>query len=100
MNLLCRPTLPTLGTKASDIVDMDLQSTQQNTQLRIDAYKEREHLEEEGIGDQLSELQQFSWKIFEGSKLKSSPWESTYCASIQMISASQCMHGAKGRWWS
>jgi hypothetical protein len=74
MNLLCRPTLPTLGTKASDIVDMDLQSTQQNTQLRIDAYKEREHLEEEGIGDQLSELQQFSWKIFEGSKLKSSPW--------------------------
>ena len=58
MNLLCRPTLPTLGTKASDIVDMDLQSTQQNIQLRIDAYKERERLEEEGIGDQLSELQQ------------------------------------------
>ena len=71
MNLQCRPTLPTLGTRASDIVDMDLQSTQQNTQLRIDAYKERERLEEEGIGDQLSELQQFSWKIFEGSKLKS-----------------------------
>jgi hypothetical protein len=39
---------------------MDLQSTQQNTQLRIDAYKERERFEEEGIGDQLSELQQFS----------------------------------------
>ena len=78
MNLLCRPTLPTLGTKASDIVDMDLQSTQQNTQLRIDAYKEREHLEEEGIEDQLSELQQFSWKIFEGSKLKSSPWGIDY----------------------
>jgi len=56
MNLLCQPTLPTLGTKASDIVDMDLQSTQQNTQLQIDAYKEREHFEEEGIGDQLSEL--------------------------------------------
>jgi len=74
MNLPTRPSLPTLGTKASDIVDMDLQSTQQNTQLRIDAYKERERLEEEGIGDQLSELQQFSWKIFDGSKLKSSPW--------------------------
>jgi hypothetical protein len=41
--------LPTLGTKASDIVDMDLQSTQQNTQLQIEAYKERELLEEEGI---------------------------------------------------
>ena len=74
MNLPTRPSLPTLGTKASDIVDMDLQSTQQNIQLRIDAYKERERLEEEGIGDQLSELQQFTWKIFDGSKLKSSPW--------------------------
>ena len=74
MNLPTRPSLPTLGTKASDIVDMDLQSTQQNIQLRIDAYKERECLEEEGIGDQLSELQQFTWKIFDGSKLKSSPW--------------------------
>ena len=74
MNLPTRPSLPTLGTKASDIVDMDLQSTQQNIQLRIDAYKERERLEEEGFGDQLSELEQFSWKIFDGSKLKSSPW--------------------------
>jgi hypothetical protein len=76
MNLPTRPSLSTLGlgTKASDIVDMDLQSTQQNTQLQIDAYKERECLKEEGIGDQLSELQQFSWKIFEGSKLNASPW--------------------------
>ena len=31
-------------------------------------------MEEEGIGDQLSELQQFTWKIFDGSKLKSLPW--------------------------
>ena len=60
--------------KTSDIVDMDLQCTQENTQLRIDAYKERKLLEEEGNGDQLSELQQFSWKIFDGAKLKSSPW--------------------------
>ena len=74
MNLPTRPSLPTLGTKASDIVDMDLQSTQQYIQLRIDAYKERERLKEEGISDQLSELQQFTLKIFDGSKLKSSPW--------------------------
>ena len=60
MNLLTRPSVPTLGTKASDILDMDLQSnTQQNIQLRIDAYKEIERFEEEGIGDQMSELQQF-----------------------------------------
>ena len=74
MNFLCCPTLPKLGTKASNIVDMDVQSNQQNTQLRIDAYTERERLEEEGIGDQLSELQQFSWKIFDRTKLKSLPW--------------------------
>ena len=56
MNLPTRPSLPTLRTKASDIVDMDLQSTPQNIQLRIDAYKERERLEGEGFGDQLSKL--------------------------------------------
>ncbi len=59
MNHPTRPSLRTLGIKASDIVDMDLQSTQQNIQLRIDAYKEIERFEEEGISDQLSELQQF-----------------------------------------
>jgi hypothetical protein len=30
MNLPTRLSLPTLGTKASDIIDMDLQSTMQN----------------------------------------------------------------------
>jgi hypothetical protein len=74
MNLPTRPSLPTLGTKASDIVDMDSQSTKINAQLQMDAYRERELLEEEGIGDQLSELQQISWKIFDAKKLKSTPW--------------------------
>ena len=74
MNLPTRPSLPTLGTKASDIIDMDSQSTQQNVKLQMDAYRERERLEEEGIGDQLSKLQQNSWKIFDGKKLKTSPW--------------------------
>ena len=40
----------------------------------MDAYKERESLEDEGFGDQLSDMQQFSWKIFDGNKLKLSPW--------------------------
>ncbi len=31
-------------------------------------------MEDESIGDQLSEMQQFSWKIFDVTKLKSSPW--------------------------
>ena len=74
MNLPTRLTLPTLGTKAFDIIDMEVLSTEQNTKLQMDAYKERERMEDEGIGDQLSEMQQFSWKIFDGTKLKSSPW--------------------------
>ncbi len=74
MNLPTRPSLYTLWTKASDIIDMDVQSTEQNTQLQMDAYKERECLEDEDFGDQLSDMQQFSWKIFHGNKLKSSPW--------------------------
>jgi hypothetical protein len=53
---------------------MDLQSTKQNTQLQMDANKERERWEDEGFGDQLSDMQQFSWKIFDGNKLKLSPW--------------------------
>jgi hypothetical protein len=31
----------------------------------MDAYKERE-CNDEGFGDQLSDMQQFSWKIFDG----------------------------------
>ncbi len=73
MDLPTRLTLPTLGTKAFDIIDLDVLSTEQNTKLRMDAYKEREHMEDAGIGGQLSEMQQFSWKIFDGTKLKSLP---------------------------
>jgi len=74
MNLPTWPTLPTLGTKAFDTIDTDVLLTEQNTKLQMDAYKEREHMEDEGIEDQLSEMQQFSWKIFDGTKLKSSLW--------------------------
>jgi hypothetical protein len=74
MNLPTWPTLPTLGTKAFDTIDMDVLSTEQNTKLQMDAYKEREHMEDEGIEDQLSEMQQFRWRIFDGTKLKSSLW--------------------------
>jgi hypothetical protein len=74
MNLPTRTSLPTLGTKASDIIDMNVQlCTEQNAHLWMDAYKEREHLEDEGFGDQLSDMQQFGWKIFDGNKLNSSP---------------------------
>ncbi len=74
MNLPTWPTLPTLETKAFDIIDMDMLSTEQNTKFPMDVCKKREHMKDEGIGDQLSEMQQFSWKIFDGTKLKSLPW--------------------------
>ncbi len=74
MNLPNQPSLPALETKASDIIDINVQSTEQNTQLWMDAYNKREHLEDEGFGDQLSDMQQYGWKIFDGNKLKSSPW--------------------------
>jgi hypothetical protein len=74
MNLPTRPELPKLGTKALNIIDMDKKLTEQNTKLRIDAYKEREQMEDEGFGDQLSEMQQFGWKIFDSSELNSAPW--------------------------
>jgi hypothetical protein len=48
---------------------MDVLSTEQNTKLQMDAYKERERMEDEGIRNQWSEMQQFSRKIFDGTKL-------------------------------
>jgi hypothetical protein len=59
-----------LGTKAFDIIDMDLQSTQHNNKIRNDAFKEREHMEEEGIGNQLSEMQQFCLSVSVGGLLE------------------------------
>ena len=70
MNLPTWPSLPMLGTKAFDIIDMDLQSTQHNNKIRNDAFKEREHMEEEGIGNQLSEMQQFCLSVSVGGLLE------------------------------
>ncbi len=59
------PTMPTLGTRAADVVAMDKEYKDKSVQLRINAYLEREQMEERGIGDQLSEMQQNSWKVFQ-----------------------------------
>jgi hypothetical protein len=48
MNISTTPALPKLGTEASDINDMEKKPTNQNTQLRIDAFREQEHMEENG----------------------------------------------------
>lgn len=75
MSLPTCPKLPTLGTRAADVVAMDEEYSKQSVQLRIDAYADRECLEEQGIGNQLSEMQQYSWKIFDPTKIDSEPFK-------------------------
>ncbi len=45
------PTIPTLGTRAADVVAMDKEYKDKSVQLRIKAYLEQEQMEERGIGD-------------------------------------------------
>jgi hypothetical protein len=73
MNLPTCPTMPTLGTRAADVVAMDYKD--KSVQLRINVYLEQEQMEERGIGDQLSEMQQNSWKVFEKQKIKTEPFK-------------------------
>ncbi len=75
MNLPTHPTMPTLGTRAADVVAMDKEYKDKSVQLKINAYLDQEQMEERGIGDQLSEMQQNSWKMFEKQKIKTEPFK-------------------------
>ncbi len=75
MNLPTRLTKPTLGTRAADVVAMDKEYEDKSVQLRINAYLEQEQMEERGIGGQLSEMQQNSWKVFENQRIKMKPFK-------------------------
>jgi hypothetical protein len=69
------PTMPTLGTRAADVAAMDKEYKDQIVQLRINAYLEQEQMEERSIGDQMSEMQQNNWKVFENHKIKTEPFK-------------------------
>lgn len=41
----------------------------------LDAFLQREKNEEMGSMDQLSEMQQFTWKVFNNTELRRKPWK-------------------------
>jgi len=63
MNLPGLPTLPALGTVAHDITTLEDQNNNAGLQLQINAMVERERLEDDGIGDELMEMQEILWPI-------------------------------------
>jgi hypothetical protein len=63
MNLPGLPSLPTLGTVAHDVNDLAEKNDDAGLQLRINAMVERERLEDNGIGDELMEIQVMLWPI-------------------------------------
>jgi hypothetical protein len=50
--------LPALGTVAHDITTLEDQNNNAGLQLRINAMVEQERLEDDGIGDELMEMQE------------------------------------------
>ncbi len=58
MNLPGLPTLPALGTVAHDITTLEEENNNAGLQLRINAMVEQERLEDDGIGDELMEMQE------------------------------------------
>ena len=63
MNLPGLPSLPTLGTVAHDVNALAEKNDDAGLQLRINAMVERERLEDNGIGDELMEMQVMLWPI-------------------------------------
>jgi hypothetical protein len=57
MNLPGLPTLPTLGTVAHNITTLEEQNNNAGLQLRIKAMLEQERMEDDGIGNELMEMQ-------------------------------------------
>jgi hypothetical protein len=62
-NLPGLPSLPTLGTVAHDVDALAEKNDDAGLQLRINAMVERERLEDNGIGDELMEMQVMLWPI-------------------------------------
>lgn len=52
--------MPTLGTKAADLEELDNSNIDKATEVRIQAMAKRDELESNGFGDQLMEIQEAS----------------------------------------
>ena len=83
MNRPTRPTMPALGMRAADVVAMDKEYEDKSVQPRINAYLEQKQMEEHGIWNQLSEMQQNSWKVFEKQKIKTEPFKLRCCLNTR-----------------
>ena len=53
----------TIGTKSADLIALDNSSLAQVQRVRLNAMLERDQLESNGYGDQLMEMQEFSWPL-------------------------------------
>lgn len=69
------PELWKLGTVAADVASLNNNQTNEATQFRLKAFLQREKNEEMGLSDQLSEMQQFTWKVFDNAELRREPWK-------------------------
>ena len=58
-----RPDNFTLGTKLADLVALDNKILAKEYLVRLNAMIERDKLESSGYGDQLMEMQEFSWPV-------------------------------------
>ncbi len=57
------PWWHTLGTKSAGFIDWGQILLKNAQTLRINAMEERDHLESNGFGDQLNEMQATSWSV-------------------------------------
>ena len=58
-----RPDGLTLGKKSAGLIDLDNSLLEKEHAVQISAMKERDRLESNGLGDQLSEMQSATWPV-------------------------------------
>jgi hypothetical protein len=63
VNLPKRPDEFSLGTKSVPPLELDACLINKEHQIRLNALKERDRLEESGFGDQLNEMQESNWPV-------------------------------------
>ena len=76
----------TIGTKSADLIALDNSSLAQVQRVRLNAMLERNQLESNGYGDQLMEMQEFSWPL---EKLRNTLFKIDMC--FEMVDGGELM---------
>ena len=76
----------TIGTKSADLIALDNSSLAQVQRVRLNAMLERDQLESNGYGDQLMEMQEFSWPL---EKLRNTLFKIDMC--FEMVDGGELM---------